>query len=74
MKDISLDNDKRDKQIFIDLYGLEDGIVKTLEEVGGKNNLSVERIRQIEEKISNQLKNSPRFMEIAEEMLEDYNK
>jgi len=53
-------------KIFMLRYGLEDGIPKTLEEVGDEIGVTRERVRQICEKCLNKLKQSKQFS------LEDY--
>lgn len=52
--------DTREKEIIELRYGLNGKTVKTLEEVGQKFNLSKERIRQIEHKALNKLRNPVR--------------
>lgn len=40
----------RERDVILARYGLDDGVVKTLEEIGQRHNLTRERIRQIENK------------------------
>ncbi|ERF61853.1 sigma-70 region 2 [Treponema socranskii subsp. socranskii VPI DR56BR1116 = ATCC 35536] len=56
----------RHLKIFMLRYGLEDGIPKSLEEVGDEIGVTRERVRQICEKCLNKLKQSKQFS------LEDY--
>jgi RNA polymerase primary sigma factor len=57
----------REKRIIQLRFGLQDGHPRTLEEVGREYNLTRERIRQIEFKALNKLKNSTRS-----KVLKDY--
>ncbi|MFH1837983.1 MAG: RNA polymerase sigma factor RpoD/SigA [Candidatus Kuenenbacteria bacterium] len=62
--------EERDKKIFIKLLSLNDGIIKTLEEVGKEFNLSRQRIEQIKEKILKKIKENPEYQKIFQEYFE----
>ena len=50
LKEILVDLTPREQKILAMRFGLEDGITHTLEEVGGEFSVTRERIRQIEAK------------------------
>lgn len=50
-------------------FGLEDGVIHTLEEVGKEFNVTRERIRQIEQKALEKLQNNPEVKKLLEEEL-----
>ena len=60
----------RERSILIKRYGLEDGIQRTLDEVGYYFNLTRERIRQIERKALEKLK-VPSKMSFCKKLLEE---
>jgi len=49
---------EREAEILRMRYGLDDGIPKTLDEIGGRFQVTRERVRQIETKVSRKLKSS----------------
>lgn len=57
----------REKKIITMRFGLIDGIPHTLEEVGKKFNVTRERIRQIESKVLEKLRDHPMSTKISEE-------
>ena len=57
--------DDREKFIMIQRYGLEDGVPKTLEEVGRLMGLTRERVRQLEILAMKKLRNSPKIKAIS---------
>ncbi len=50
--------DPREQAVIIDRYGLNDGRIKTLEEVGAIHNVTRERVRQVEQKALKKLRSS----------------
>jgi len=60
----------KNKEIFILLYGLDDGLIKTLEEVGKKFQCSRQRINQIEQEILEKIRDTLGFKEMFEEYFE----
>ena len=60
LKEIMVDLTPREKQIISMRFGLEDGVTHTLEEVGQKLGVTRERIRQIEAKTLEKIKNHPK--------------
>ena len=58
----------REQKIIKMRFGLEDGIPHTLEEVGREFNVTRERIRQIEGKVLEKLRDHPMAMKISEEL------
>jgi RNA polymerase primary sigma factor len=63
LKDIMKDLTEREKKIISMRFGLEDGVTHTLEEVGQALGVTRERIRQIEAKTLEKIKNHPRAKE-----------
>ena len=57
---------QRDRDIIKMRFGLEDGVSHTLEEVGAEFGVTRERIRQIEAKTLEKLKNHPQAYKIKE--------
>jgi len=57
---------QRDRDIIKMRFGLEDGISHTLEEIGTEFGVTRERIRQIEAKTLEKLKNHPQIYKIKE--------
>lgn len=57
---------KREKNIMILRFGLEDGQPETLEEIGNKYNVTRERIRQIEAKALRKLRHPSRSRKLKE--------
>lgn len=55
--------DERETKVIILRYGLNDGVPRTLDEIGKAFDLSRERIRQIERKAKLKLKNYPKELE-----------
>lgn len=64
--EILIDLSPREQEILRLRFGLEDGITHTLEEVGKKFNVTRERIRQIEAKALEKIKNHHRAIELRE--------
>jgi hypothetical protein len=56
VKDILAQLKERDRQILINRYGLEGQDIKTLAAIGGEQNLTRERVRQIEKELLRSLK------------------
>jgi RNA polymerase primary sigma factor len=52
---------RRNKEIFIDLFGLLDGKPKPETEIARKNKLTRERIRQIKARILGKLEKNPKM-------------
>lgn len=63
LKDVMKDLSPREKKIIEMRFGLEDGVTHTLEEVGQELGVTRERIRQIEAKTLEKIKNHPRARE-----------
>lgn len=63
LKEVMKDLSPREKKIIEMRFGLEDGVTHTLEEVGKKLGVTRERIRQIESKTLEKIKNHPRAYE-----------
>ena len=57
---------EREREIIKTRFGLEDGIAHTLEEVGAMFNVTRERIRQIETKTLEKLKDDPEVKKLLE--------
>ena len=57
----------KEKDIIIERFGLEDGMPKTLEQVGEKYNVSRERIRQQEARAIRQLKHNTKLNKYKDE-------
>ena len=64
--EILIDLSPREQEILRLRFGLEDGITHTLEEVGKKFNVTRERIRQIEAKAIEKIKNHSKAHELRE--------
>jgi len=68
---------KKEREIVVMRFGLDDGRIKTLKEIGEAFNISRERVRQIETKALSKLKHPSRtkqlmaWKEDREEMLYD---
>lgn len=60
---------ERELEIILMRFGLDDGTAKTLDQIGAKFKITRERVRQLEERALNKLRNSPtfsgRFAELA---------
>lgn len=69
LKEILVDLTPREREILSMRFGLEDGITHTLEEVGKKFNVTRERIRQIEAKALEKLKEHHLIKKISEEII-----
>jgi len=69
VKNLLLGLSERERSILVKRYGLEDGIQRTLDEVGYYFNLTRERIRQIERKALEKLK-VPSKMVFCKKLLE----
>ncbi len=67
MQDILTDLQDRERRVLSLRFGLEDGITRTLEEVGREFGVTRERIRQIEAKALKKLKEKS-----LEKRLNDY--
>jgi len=63
----------REKKIIIMRFGLDDGVPHTLEEVGNEFNVTRERIRQIESKALEKLRDHRMIIKIATEFLGEEN-
>ncbi|MGB9608957.1 MAG: sigma-70 family RNA polymerase sigma factor [Minisyncoccia bacterium] len=63
LNDILVELTERERKIISMRFGLEDGVTHTLEEVGQALNVTRERIRQIEAKTLEKIKNHPRAKE-----------
>lgn len=59
---------KREKWVIALRFGLYDGNVKTLEEVGERFGITRERVRQVEAEALKKLRNSPRARVMADEV------
>lgn len=70
LKEIFYILDKREITVLSLRFGLEDGVVNTLEETGRFLNISDERVRQIEIKALKKLKNEVKKREIQQQILE----
>lgn len=68
LKEILVDLTPREQKILSMRFGLEDGVVHTLEEVGKEFNVTRERIRQIEAKALEKLKNHQLIKRLQEEL------
>ncbi|MGB9848178.1 MAG: sigma-70 family RNA polymerase sigma factor [Minisyncoccia bacterium] len=68
LKEILVDLTPREQKILSMRFGLEDGVVHTLEEVGNEFNVTRERIRQIEAKALEKLKNHQLIKRLQEEL------
>lgn len=62
--------DKREKEVILKRFGLNDDMPETLEEIGQEMHLSRERIRQIEEKALRKLRNPIRSQKLKEYIAE----
>jgi RNA polymerase primary sigma factor len=77
IKDVLDSLQKKEREIVIMRFGLDDGRIKTLKEIGEAFNISRERVRQIETKAISKLKHPSRtkqlmaWKEDREEMLYD---
>ncbi|HOK20666.1 MAG TPA: sigma-70 family RNA polymerase sigma factor [Candidatus Paceibacterota bacterium] len=69
LKQILVDLSDRERKILSMRFGLEDGVIHTLEEVGKEFNVTRERIRQIEQKALEKLQNNPEVKKLLEEEL-----
>lgn len=69
IKKILVDLTPREREILSMRFGLEDGVTHTLEEVGKKFNVTRERIRQIEAKALEKLKEHHLIKKISEEII-----
>jgi len=63
----------REQKIIKMRFGLEDGIPHTLEEVGREFNVTRERIRQIEGKVLEKLRDHPMSIKISQELPKNIN-
>lgn len=64
INEIIQDLNDREKRILIMRFGLEDGIIHTLEEVGKVFGVTRERVRQIEAKALEKLKKNPKIVKL----------
>jgi len=60
---------KREQEVIIHRFGLDDSIPKSLREIGDKYRLSKERIRQIEKKALGKLRNNTKEKDILKDYL-----
>jgi len=67
LKEILVDLSDRERKILSMRFGLDDGVIHTLEEVGKEFNVTRERIRQIEQKALEKLKNNPEIQKLLKE-------
>jgi len=68
LKEILVDLTPRERKILSMRFGLEDGVIHTLEEVGKEFNVTRERIRQIEAKALEKLKSHQLIKRLKEEI------
>jgi len=68
LKEILVDLTDREQKILSMRFGLKDGVIHTLEEVGKEFNVTRERIRQIEAKALEKLKNHQLIKRLEEEL------
>lgn len=66
INDLLKDLNERERRILILRFGLEDGKIYTLEEVGKIFNVTRERIRQIELKAIEKLKRNPKIIKLKD--------
>lgn len=68
LKEILVDLTQREQKILSMRFGLEDGVIHTLEEVGKEFHVTRERIRQIEAKALEKLKNHQLIKKLEKEI------
>jgi RNA polymerase primary sigma factor len=79
IKEVLESLDEKERQIVIMRFGLDDGRIKTLKEIGETFDISRERVRQIETKALSKLKHPSRtrylmaWKEDREEVFDDEN-
>lgn len=65
IKDVLNSLQKKEREIVVMRFGLDDGRIKTLKEIGEAFNISRERVRQIETKALSKLKHPSRTKQLA---------